>query len=75
VFTTNNLSTVRITVTLPQLNANAKPATTGDAAPASGHGGFEDEWAARHNHELWQAGPDGTYGWRDQADGFFKSGE
>jgi hypothetical protein len=31
---------------------------------------FEDEWAARHNEELWGAGPDGTYRWRDQADGF-----
>jgi hypothetical protein len=72
VFTTNNLSTVRIAGTLPQLNANSEAATSGDDAPAPVPGRFEDEWAARHNHELWGAGPDGAYGWRDQADGFFK---
>ncbi len=27
-------------------------------------------WPAAHNHELWNTGPDGTYAWRDQADGF-----
>jgi hypothetical protein len=75
VFTTNNLSTARITVTLPQLNGNAKSATTGDDAQAPAVlRSFEDEWVARHNHELWEAGPDGIFSWRGQADGFFKGG-
>jgi len=29
-------------------------------------------WLARHNHDLWGTGPDGTYRWRNQADGFFE---
>lgn len=29
-------------------------------------------WPARHNRELWLTGPDGTHGWRDQADGFYE---
>jgi len=29
-----------------------------------------DPWAA-HNRDLWGGGPDGTYRWRDQGDGFF----
>ena len=35
-------------------------------------GFWPDGWAARHNHELWKAGPDGTYAWRNQADGYFE---
>lgn len=29
-------------------------------------------WPARRNHDLWGTGPDGTYQWRNQADGFFE---
>ena len=48
----NDLPTLRNTVTLPQLNGNARSTTTGDdvqvpAVPRS----FEDERAPRHNHE------------------------
>jgi hypothetical protein len=32
-------------------------------------------WPALHNHELWGAGPDGNYHWRDQADGFYEENE
>jgi hypothetical protein len=32
-------------------------------------------WPAAHNREIWGAGPDGTYDWRDQADGFYERGE
>jgi hypothetical protein len=74
VLTTTDLSADRNAGTSPQANANGKAATSGDDAQAGILGSFEDEWAARHNHELWGAGPDGTYGWRDQADGVFKGG-
>jgi hypothetical protein len=36
------------------------------------HGIFSEAWAARHNHDLWGTGPDGTNQWRNQADGFFE---
>jgi hypothetical protein len=29
-------------------------------------------WPARHNHEIWQTGPDGICAWRNQADGVFE---
>jgi hypothetical protein len=29
-------------------------------------------WPAAHNREIWNAGPDGAYSWRNQADGFFE---
>ena len=29
-------------------------------------------WPARGNHDLWGAGPDGTYEWRNQCDGYFE---
>ena len=29
-------------------------------------------WPARSNHDLWGTGPDGTYDWLNQADGFFE---
>ena len=32
---------------------------------------FPEPWAARHNRQLWLTGPDGTYGWRNDATGFF----
>ena len=35
-------------------------------------GVWPEPWAAAHNRELWKAGPDGTYAWRDQADGYFE---
>lgn len=35
-------------------------------------GVWPDSWAARHNHEVWKAAPDGTYAWRNQADGCFE---
>ena len=31
-------------------------------------------WPAGSNHDLWGGGPDGTYQWRNQADGFFAGG-
>jgi hypothetical protein len=34
-----------------------------------------ETWPARHNHELWLVGPDGTYEWRNQCDGTFDSVE
>lgn len=30
------------------------------------------EISAVHNRDLWGAGPDGTYAWRNQADGVFE---
>ena len=30
-----------------------------------------EPWEARHSSELWQTAPDGTYAWRQQADGWF----
>lgn len=33
---------------------------------------FPEIWPAAHNRELWGAGPDGTFGWRNQADGVFE---
>lgn len=32
-------------------------------------------WPARSNRDLWGMGPDGTYQWRNQADGCFEGGE
>jgi hypothetical protein len=29
-------------------------------------------WPARSNHDQWGTGPDGTYQWRNQADGFLE---
>lgn len=29
-------------------------------------------WPARSNRDLWGTGPDGTYQWRNQADGYFE---
>ncbi|MGP0076182.1 MAG: hypothetical protein ACLPWF_30035 [Bryobacteraceae bacterium] len=28
-------------------------------------------WPATHNRDVWGTGPDGTYAWRNQADGAF----
>jgi hypothetical protein len=33
---------------------------------------FGEAWAAQQKEELWQTGPDGTYAWCNQADGFFE---
>ena len=32
---------------------------------------WPEGWPAAHSRDLWGAGPDGTYRWRDQGDGFF----
>jgi hypothetical protein len=75
VATTTNLSTARDTGVSPKRNANRTAATTRGDARAAVPRSFEDEWAERHNEEIWGAGPDGTYRWRDQADGFYERGE
>jgi hypothetical protein len=40
------------------------------------HGAAETIWAeiwpAAHNEEIWGAGPDGTFAWRNQADGVYE---
>jgi hypothetical protein len=59
----------------PRVTANGNASATGADAQAPVPGSFSEEWAARHNHELWGARPDGTYHWRDQADGFYEESE
>ena len=80
--TKNNMPTVTNTATLQPVNgtssANANngypPARDGLEAldPVTGSEIFGEAWAPLHNHTLWGTGPDGTYAWRDQADGFFR---
>jgi len=52
------------------MNGNSSTTESDTQAPQPTH--FSDEWATRHNDELWGTGPDGTYAWRNQADGFFE---
>jgi len=33
---------------------------------------WPETWPARSNLDLWGTGPDGTYAYRNQADGFFE---
>jgi hypothetical protein len=69
---TTDLSNVRNAGSLPQVNTSGNALKANDAPASPPPGGFEDDWAARHNDELWLNGPDGTWSWRDQADGCFK---
>jgi hypothetical protein len=46
--------------------------TTDGAACLAQELTWSEIWPARHNREVWKAGSDGTYAWRDQADGFFE---
>ena len=67
----------RIQLQEPALPAGSLPTETGRAAhnassACSANPVFSEEWAAQHNHEIWAAGADGTYGWRNGPDGVFE---
>jgi hypothetical protein len=79
--TKNDKPTVRTNATTLQHVNGSAPANNGcfpicdgleARDPETGSEIFSETWAPRHNHELWGTGPDGTRGWRDQADGFFR---
>jgi excisionase family DNA binding protein len=50
---------------------NQIPTTDGALYPAA-EIIWPEIWPAAYNRDVWEAGPDGTYGWRDQCDGFFE---
>lgn len=52
------------------VNTSARVTEHSEHLPA--HEVFDSAWAARHNEEIWLTGPDGTYDWRNQSDGFFE---
>ena len=56
----------------PRVIRNGDSSATGGDARAQGPEIFSETGAARHNDELVGPASNGTYGWRNQADGFFE---